>query len=69
LVRLRESLDAFVLGERAAHHPLSPPILDDSLQRAGTGMSVRQGEASIPATSAHIRISIRCREKNPERGR
>src|SRR5690348_5799190 len=31
LVCLRESLNAFVMSERAAHHALTPPILDNSL--------------------------------------
>src|SRR5580704_15632307 len=37
LVSLRESLDAFVMSERAAHHPLTPPVLDNSLRSLRTG--------------------------------
>src|SRR5664279_2559596 len=32
LVCLRESLNAFVMSERAAHHALTPPIPDNSLR-------------------------------------
>ena len=32
LVCLGERLDAFVMCQRAAHHPLTPPILDDPLR-------------------------------------
>src|ERR1700720_918746 len=44
LVCLRESLDAFVMSERAAHHPLAPPILDDSLRglRAGSVEAIKR---------------------------
>src|SRR6202044_3933367 len=43
LVCLGEGLDAFVMSECAAHHPLTPPILDDSLRglRAGSVETVK----------------------------
>src|SRR5580698_8464632 len=42
LVCLRESLDAFVVGERASRHSLAPPILDGPLRslRAGSIESI-----------------------------
>src|SRR5689334_4018895 len=49
LVCLGESLDAFVMSECAPHHPLTPPILDDSLRglRAGSVEAVKRTRRHI----------------------
>src|ERR1700756_449882 len=54
LVCLGESLDAFVMSECAPHHPLTPPILDDSLRglRAGSVEAVKR-------TRRHIKKELR----------
>src|SRR5580698_5235463 len=53
LVGLGESFDAFVMSQRAAHHPLTPPILDDSL-RSLEAWSVK----AVKRTGSHIKKEL-----------
>src|SRR5262249_17718852 len=53
-VRLREGLDAVVVCFRAAHHGLTPPVLDHSLQRLRAGRVV-----AVEGTAREFPIELR----------
>src|SRR5690242_19129648 len=53
LICLGESFDAIVMSECASHHPLAPPILDDSLR----SLRARSVEA-VKRTRSHIKKEL-----------